>query len=358
MIRIHIGTRKGWFELTKTNNKWQISQFAFAGVPVSNTLAQNGSDTFYAALNHGHFGVKFHRSDDAGKNWQEISSPTYPKDANEENAPSLELGWCLEYANDSTDALWAGTIPGGLFYSGDKGENWQLNENLWYQDSRKNWFGGGYDKPGIHSICVHPNNSQHMTIGISCGGVWVSEDGGLNWKVQADGMRAEYMPPEQAYDPYIQDPHRLVQNQLNPNVLWAQHHNGIFVSKDGAKSWSEITTASPSHFGFAVVSHPKDENVAWFVPAIKDECRIPVDGKLVVMRTSDGGKTFTTLTQGLPQSHAYDLIYRHGLDIDNSGELLVMGSTTGNLWISENSGENWEMISNFLPPIYSVRFVK
>ncbi len=56
--------------------------------------------------------------------------------------------------------------------------------------------------------------------------------------------------------------------------------------------------ARPSSFGFGVVVHPKDPDTAWFVPGIKDEKRYPVDGKLVVTRTRDGGKTFDVLSKG------------------------------------------------------------
>ncbi len=357
--KFHVATRKGWFEFIRENNTWKINQTAFAGVPVSISLAKNGSDIYFAALNHGHFGTKLHRSDNAGKSWQEISTPKYVKKNDTDEAPSLELIWSLEYANHTNECfLWAGTIPGGLFYSSDQGESWQLNESLWHQDARKNWFGGGYDQPGIHSICVNPRNDKHVTVAVSCAGVWMTNDGGETWKIHASGMRAEYLPPEKAYDPNVQDPHRMVQNPSDPTKFWVQHHNGIFHSNDSAVSWQEITSASPSHFGFAVVTHPTDANIAWFVPAIKDECRIPVDGKMVVMRTSNGGQTFEQLTTGLPQEHAFDLVYRHGLDIDSTGDCLVMGSTTGNLWISEDQGEHWHSLSNNLPPIYSVRFVK
>jgi len=118
-----------------------------------------------------------------------------------------------------------------------------------------------------------------------------------------------------------------------------------------------VTAVTPSKFGFAVAAHPQDAaDTAWFVPAVKDECRVPVDGKLVVARTRDAGKSFQVLGKGLPQQHAYDLVYRHGLAVDASGKHLALGSTTGGLWISENQGDAWECISTQLPPIYCVRF--
>jgi hypothetical protein len=150
----------------------------------------------------------------------------------------------------------------------------------------------------------------------------------------------------------------VAQCRENPDVLWVQHHNGIFRSTDAARTWSEVRDVHPSVFGFAVAVHPADAETAWFVPAVKDEKRYPSDGRVVVNRTRDGGKSFETLTRGLPQQHAYDLVYRHALDIDETGRKLVFGSTTGSLWMSENAGDSWETLSSNLPPIHAVRFEK
>ncbi len=381
--RLLVATRKGLFEYRREKNgNWCIVRRSFVGEPVSMVLQHKGS--LYAALNLGHFGCKLHRSDNDGESWQEVAVPVYPQadesastsdaageseepdshpDKNTEpdkssdpdkiSGPSLSLIWSLEAAGDR---LWAGTIPGGLFCSDDKGESWQLNESLWQEPSREQWFGGGYDKPGIHSICIDPTDSSRITVGISCGGVWTSADEGQSWQTICKGMFAEYMPPEQRENPTIQDPHRLVQCAASPQHLWVQHHNGIFKSKDYGANW-QVVTAEPSSFGFAVAVHPNQPETAWFVPAIKDEFRVPVDGKLVVTRTEDGGASFTALDQGLPEEESYDLIYRHGLDVDASGERLAMGSTTGNLWLSENGGENWALLSGYLPPVYALRFV-
>jgi photosystem II stability/assembly factor-like uncharacterized protein len=171
-------------------------------------------------------------------------------------------------------------------------------------------------------------------------------------------MIAAYMPPERQGDPTIQDPHRLAACPGAPDTVWCQHHNGVFKSADNGANWSEIKAVTPSVFGFAVAVHPARPDTAWFVPAVKDECRVPVDGKIVVARTEDGGKSFSELRKGLPQEHAFDLVYRHGLDIDASGNRLAMGSTTGSLWATEDGGESWETVSAHLPPVYAVRFEK
>ncbi len=92
------------------------------------------------------------------------------------------------------------------------------------------------------------------------------------------------------------------------------------------------------------------------MPSIKDEKRVPVDGKLVVTRTRDGGESFEVLNKGLPQRHAYDLTWRHALSIDDSGDRLAFGTTSGGFWISENGGDSWAAPDCRLPPINAVKF--
>jgi photosystem II stability/assembly factor-like uncharacterized protein len=163
------------------------------------------------------------------------------------------------------------------------------------------------------------------------------------------------MPPEQQFDPNIQDVHRLAQCRAHPGQQYVQHHNGIFYSNDDGATWTEAGNVPFSSFGFVAVAHPHDGGTAWFIPAISDQNRV-TEGRIVVTRTRDGGKSYETLTRGLPQEHAYDIVLRHCLDIDATGERLAFGTTTGNLWISEDSGESWGCISNNLPPVYAVRF--
>ncbi len=143
-----------------------------------------------------------------------------------------------------------------------------------------------------------------------------------------------------------------------PDAMWVQHHNGIFRSTDGGASIAEIVDVQPSTFGFAVAVHPADPDTAWFVPAVKDEQRYPADGRVVVTRTRDAGRSFETLAGGLPQQHAYDLVFRHALDVDETGDRLAFGSTTGSLWTSDNGGVAWNPVSMHLPPVYAVRFEK
>lgn len=351
-----VATRKGLFELRHEGGRgWQIAQLNFIAEPVTMVLPAPPGQRMLAALNLGHYGVKLHGSDDGGQTWRELATPGFPVQPEGAPGPAWKLVqiWSLE--RDAAGHIWAGTIPGGLFRSSDGGESWELIESLWHREERLEWFGGGYDAPGIHSICPHPQSAGEMLIGISCGGAWRTTDGGASWSARSTGMKALFMPPERQDDPNIQDPHRVERCTAAPDVLWTQHHCGIWRSTDNGANWQELK-AEPSSFGFAVAAHPLDPQTAWFVPAVKDERRLPVDAALCVLRTRDGGKTFETLREGLPQLHCYDLVYRHGLAVDGTGRRLLMGSTTGGLWASDDGGDHWQTLSLNLPPVYAVRF--
>lgn len=364
-LSIHVATRTGLMVFEKLPAGWtQKGPVHFLGDPVTMTFHDPRDGAIYAALNLGHFGVKLRRSDDHGATWKEIGVPAFPPqpedvpeaEREKPGAWNLHQIWALEAADPKTKGtLWCGTIPGGLFRSDDRGESWTLVRALWDRPERRKWFGGGYDWPGIHSILVDPRDPRHVTLGVSCGGVWTTRDAGASWDLIGRGMFAAYMPPELREDPTIQDPHRVVACPSNPDALWAQHHNGVFRSLDGGVSFKEVDTVKPSVFGFAVAVHPKDADTAWLVPAIKDERRVPVDAKFVVAKTRDGGRSFDVVDRGLP-APAFDLVYRHGLDVDATGQHLAMGSTTGSLWTSADGGASWSAISHHLPPVYGLRF--
>jgi hypothetical protein len=364
MSTLLVSTRKGLFVVEGEGSGARIARTAFLGDNVPMTLVDRRDGSWYAVLDHGHFGVKLHRSNDRGETWTETAVPAYPskpegfvdKDMwGREREWALKNIWALEIAPDADGGLWAGTMPGGLFRSDDRGATWRLIDALWNHPSRVKWNGGGADHAAIHSICVDPRDAKTVVIAVSSGGVWRTRDAGASWEPHTRGMRAGYVPPEQAEWPENQDPHRVVQCPSAPEVFWCQHHMGIWRSDDDLQSWKQIEV-KPSSFGFPVAVHPNDPSTAWFVPAHSDQKRAPIEGHVVVTRTRDGGKTFDILREGLPQQFAYDLVFRHALAIADDGDQLAFGSTTGNLWVTRDQGDHWHAVAHTLPPVYSVRY--
>jgi hypothetical protein len=52
------------------------------------------------------------------------------------------------------------------------------------------WLGDGKDSH-IHSIAIRPEDSRHITVSISCGDAWVSENGCQTWDVAAHGLHPQ-----------------------------------------------------------------------------------------------------------------------------------------------------------------------
>lgn len=352
-----LGTHKGLLVLEDCGGDWRIRHQAHNAIPVSHATIDPRTGTMWACLDHGHYGRKLHRSHDGGATWQEVPAPKYPEGVEREPGVPATCSylWLIQPGSaDQPQRLYIGTEPGGLFQSDDGGDTWEFVESLWNHPSREKWwFGGGRDFPGLCSIIVDPHDSNHITVGISVGGVFETTDGGKTWHGRNKGLSANYLPsPDSEYG---HDPHFVVTSPSNPDVLWQQNHCGVFRSTDGGQTWTDISQpGGPVYFGFAIVTDAQDENVAWVVPAHSDEYRVAIDGALCVCRTDDGGKTWTAFREGLPQSGSYDVVYRNALDI--RGDRLAFGTTTGNVFLSEDRGESWRCLGNYFPPILSVRF--
>lgn len=73
-----VSTRKGLFTVARTPRGWDVADVAFLGDNVTLATTDPRDGRRYAALDHGHFGVKLHRSTPAG-GWDEIATPAYPE---------------------------------------------------------------------------------------------------------------------------------------------------------------------------------------------------------------------------------------------------------------------------------------
>lgn len=352
-----LGTRKGLVAYHLQNGHWHMENLSFEGVPVSIAYADARNGTWWACLDHGHWGVKLHSSKDRGNTWEEVAAPAYPEGEEiKDGVPATtRYIWSMAHGGKNFQSkLWLGTDPGGLFVSDDGGSNFQLVESLWKHPSRKeSWVGGGRDQPGIHSIVVDPRDENHIHIGISCAGVFETVDGGRTWGVRNKGLRADFLP-----DPYSEmghDPHILVAAPTNPDSLWQQNHCGIFRSTDGARNWHDVgQPEGPARFGFAIAVADDNPDQAWVAPANSDMTRTAIKGALCICRTDDGGRSWKDLRNGLPQENCFDIVYRHALAC--SGDAIAFGTTTGNLFFSADRGESWQALNNYLPMIYSIQF--
>lgn len=389
---ILLGTRKGTVIVDRVGASWRPRAISHAGSPVCYAACDPRDGTLWASLDHGHWGPKLSRSRDRGKTWEDAPSIKFPEGARyivkvlptPDFDPDTPTGrpeyadatvykiWTLAFGGtDQPDRLYAGTIPGGLFVSDDGGESWELNRPLWNHESRggdlfqgeatseNRWHGTpasidyGVFEPGIHSIVVDPRDSGHVYVAVSTAGVLETRDGGRSWVSRNRGMRMDYSPDPEAE--WGHDPHFVAGCPGAPDHLWQQNHCGVFHSDDGAQTWQGVSVPeSGARFGFPVAVDANDGRTAWVVPAKGDFERMAIDGGLAVARTTDGGRSWQSLRNGLPQADAYDIVLRHALDI--AGDTLCFGTSTGNVYLSDDRGESWHCLGNNFPPVYSVRF--
>lgn len=350
-MKILVGTSKGLVVYQKDNNEWKVQQVHFRGFPVSLVFVDERTKTWWVGLSHRHWGQKLHFTNDEGNSWEMVAMPEYPHGSLLNNGKSaiLKKIWCMQQGGrDRPNRLWLGTEPGGLFLSEDYGKNFHLVKGLWDHPSRNDpgqWFGAGRDHPFIHSIVVDPRDSDHVYIAVSCAGVFETKDGGQNWQPKNNGLKAAYLP-----NPNVEvghDPHLLLACRQNPDVLWQQNHCGIFRSQNNGQTWDDVTDVNGlAHYGFALAIDDKNPLRAWVIPAVSDVERVAPDLSLVVCRTDDGGQNWLPLRNGLPQETCFDIVFRHSLVHQNG--VLVFGTTTGNLYLSENDGEEWVCVSNNL----------
>jgi photosystem II stability/assembly factor-like uncharacterized protein len=143
----------------------------------------------------------------------------------------------------------------------------------------------------------------------------------------------------------------------NPSVIWQQNHCGIFRSENGGKHWNDLTpNLGTTGFGFALAVDAEDDRKAWVIPCESDSMRIAPGNSLSVYTTSDGGINWRRISNGLPQNNVFDIVLRHGFDIQNSQ--LVFGTNNGNLYHSRDYGENWSIITQNLSTVRCVKLLK
>jgi photosystem II stability/assembly factor-like uncharacterized protein len=138
--------------------------------------------------------------------------------------------------------------------------------------------------------------------------------------------------------------------------LYQQNHCGVYRSTDGGRQWQEITAGLPSQFGFPMAAHPRDPQTVWTIPLNGDDKgRYVPDGSAAVWRTHDGGDSWIRAGDGLPQRDAYVGVLREAMAVDRLDPVGVyFGTSTGQLYGSDDEGRSWRLIADQLPSIWSV----
>ncbi|MCL3818919.1 WD40/YVTN/BNR-like repeat-containing protein [Aeromicrobium wangtongii] len=297
-----------------------------------------------------HYGPMVYRSDDLGRTWAESPTGTvrFPADL----GSSVERVWQLQPSPAEPDVVWAGTQPSALFRSGDRGESFELVRSLWDHPHRPEW-GEGFGGQAIHTIVPHPTDPDIVTVAMSTGGVYRSEDRGASWAPRNRGITTEFLPGEPPE--FGQCVHKVAIDAGDPDRFYAQNHGGVFRSDDAGLSWQSISAGLPADFGFPMVAHPHRPGTIYVYPLDGAIGRFPPHGKPAAWRSTDAGDTWEEIGAGLPPE-AWTAVLRDGFSADRADPAgLYIGTRHGSVWASNDEGGSWAELRTNLPDVLCIR---
>jgi photosystem II stability/assembly factor-like uncharacterized protein len=352
-----IGTRKGlWLARSDDDRRtWTVDgpHLLAQEVAAVSVDTRRKNPRVLAGIQYGHWGPTVMWSDDLGATWNESDHGAirFPEDT----GAALARVWQLRPDSaDRPDVVWAGCEPHSLWRSTDGGRSFELVRGLHDHPHRPTWEPGG-GGGAVHTVLPDPA-SDRVTIAMSTGGVYVSEDGGEKWEPRNRGITVTFGPdptPE-----YGQCVHKVAVDAGGPDRLYAQNHFGVFRSDDAGVSWTSIAEGLPVDFGFPIVSSPSTPGTAWVVPLVADMQRVPKDGRLRVHRTKDAGKSWTEVGAGLPDN-AWTAVMRDAMCADDRDPTGVyVGTRDGCVYASADEGETFTLVADHLPDVLTVRAVR
>jgi hypothetical protein len=299
-----------------------------------------------------HFGPQVLRSDDLARTWTETPNGaiSFPADT----GASLERVWQLAPAPaEQPDVVYAGTEPSALFKSTDGGETFTMMRSLWDHPHREEW-GAGFGGQAIHTILPHPTDAAKLTVAMSTGGVYQTEDGGSSWHPANKGVKAYFFPDP--WPEFGQCVHKVARHPSRPERMYLQNHHGVYRTDNEGESWESIADGLPSDFGFAMVVDPHDSDTIYNFPLIADSQRIPPEARPRVWRSRNGGDDWEALGKGLPENGFYAAVMRDGMCADGADPTgLYFGTRDGCVYASRDGGDSWTEIASHLPDVMCVK---
>jgi photosystem II stability/assembly factor-like uncharacterized protein len=357
-VTLLVGTVKGVFLYHGDARRadWRLTGPHLGGWEIFALCGDARRGRILAGTGHFMHGPTIRISDDLGETWRGVKrDPAFAKSAKNAKGPKAELKhiWQIVPGHASQPGTWfAGVDDAALFVSRDDGETWTELTGLTAHPTRPRWM-AGFGGLCLHSIVIDPADGRRMWVGISAVGVMRTEDGGETWTLCNKNL------PNPAPD-FIKDPemgrcvHKLVLDPRRPGALAMQYHGGVFVSDDGADSWTRISTGMPHEFGFPMAATARGD--LFVVPLLADTNRVVPDGALKVWRNRGRGRAWRALTKGLPQKEHFVGVLRDAMAADTlTPGGIYMGTTGGELFFSRDDGDTWARLPGSFPRITSVK---
>jgi photosystem II stability/assembly factor-like uncharacterized protein len=205
--------------------------------------------------------------------------------------------------------LYLGTLTGWIYESRNGGAEWK----------RLAWVGKRNDL-ALDSIVVDNSNSKRILVGAwvlgsPAGGLYISNDGGVNWESDAD-MRGQSIRALEAAP-------------SDPKILVAGTLKGVYRSTDGGEHWQLISPEGSQeiHEVESIAIDPANPQIiyagTWHLP----------------WKTTDGGANWTSIKQGIIEdSDVFSIL------VDPKDPNVVYASACSGIYKSQNGGEKFQKV--------------
>jgi photosystem II stability/assembly factor-like uncharacterized protein len=198
----------------------------------------------------------------------------------------------------------------------------------------------------------------------------VSRDGAHSWKsFSPDLTTAKGKPqvacgtplppqptprgPGAAPEPSITD---FSLSTVQRGVVWTVSNNEqIYDTMDQGKLWNNVSniTDVPPHTSFNTIAAGDDVHTAYVAGRIGGErgVTVPADEDAdvpLIWRTTDGGKTWTSIVNGLPRDERTGS-WVNSLRADPGQPGLLFAGTETTVYVSFDNGDHWQLLRQNLP---------
>jgi photosystem II stability/assembly factor-like uncharacterized protein len=135
----------------------------------------------------------------------------------------------------------------------------------------------------------------------------------------------------------------VAESPVEPGVIWAGSDDGLLhVTRDGGQSWENVNPPElPDWSLISIIEASSHDGGTAYVAATRYKSH---DDRPYLFKTSDYGKTWTKIVNGIPD---WDFTRVIREDPERNG-LLFAGTETG-MYVSLDDGENWQLLKLNLP---------
>lgn len=284
-------------------------------------------DRIYA----GTFDDGIFRSRDGGRTWDNVSDRLPHKRV-------LSVAISPSERVNGHSVVYAGTEPSNLYRSDDDGRNWQALPALNDIPSAPTWsFPPRPWTSHVRWIACHFTDPDLLFVGIELGGVMRTRDGGQTWDDRKPGSYA--------------DSHVVLTHPVAVERVYEAAGDGVALSRDAGDTWEPADEGMDDHYAWGLAVDPTDPDL-WYVSSAPGPMqahgrrdahaglyRKRGDAPWERLGGSNGlARTLSTMPYALltPREHP--------------GTLLV-GFHTGEMALTRDAGESWEMLDVRLPGI-------